>query len=494
MNNRTRIWPRICSAFIMAVAAGLVWALACIWSGYMVSLFTGSSDYVYETIVVAGDGTPLIQTYSSTQPGDPTFRTLNGKPYESDVRSQLTPGIIGNPPRPPGLMEQTLSWQQRVAGVSDNQRRPTSWYLIRNEAQLGQAYLVGYDEQSRLCIGYIGRTGFRRSMPPQEEWFDVGRRIQSWSSGIFASTGYVQSGGRANSQNYAEQRFPSWRIFLIDGQRLLEIDLRERSIRTMLESPDLLDVAVASEAVSKADADPPQEPSNQPQYRVIARLTDRILVFDPPTSDKKEFSLPESLRDRALTTYLLGPDELLLEYWLEEGQPYGPTQLAWLKQDGKFDREQTITLAHPDTGSERLATWMAAGMAPVPIGWLGVTTLLAPLSMLQVNQTKTYAEGLAKVFEFAGPAFMGVIVLGIVLAWITYRLQRKYRRPGTSAWATFVLLLGVPGLIAYWLENRRTKLESCDACGEVVPRDRDVCAACNAQFPTPPLVGTEIFA
>ena len=494
MNNRTRIWPRICSALIMALAAGMVWALACIWCGYMVSVFTSSRDYVYESIVVAGDGTPLIQTYASAQPGEPTFRTLDGKPYEADVRFQLTPGTIGNPPPPPGLMENSLTWQQRVTGLSDNQRRPTSWYLIRNDAPLGHAYLVGYDEQSKLCIGYIGRTGFRRAMPSQEEWFEVGRRIQSWSSGIFASTGYVQSGGRANLQNYGEQRIPAWLLFLIDGERLLEIDLRERSVRVVLESPNLLDVAVATEGLPKVDADTPQENRTGPQYRVAARFTDRIVVLDPPSGDKREFLLPASLHDRALTAYVLGPDELLLQYWLEEGRPYGPTQLAWLKRDGNVDREQTVTLARPQTESERVAAWMAAGVAPVPLGWLAVTALLAPLSMLQFNMTSSYSEGLANAFEVAWPAFIGVIALGIVLAWLTYRLQRKYRRPGTGAWSTFVLLFGLPGFIAYWLENRRTKLESCSACGEIVPRDREACAACEAQFPTPPLVGTEIFA
>jgi hypothetical protein len=57
-----------------------------------------------------------------------------------------------------------------------------------------------------------------------------------------------------------------------------------------------------------------------------------------------------------------------------------------------------------------------------------------------------------------------------------------------------VLLLGLPGFFGYWLEHRRPKLESCDACDEIVPRDREACAACDAQFPTPPLMGTEIFA
>jgi hypothetical protein len=265
-------------------------------------------------------------------------------------------------------------------------------------------------------------------------------------------------------------------------------------VRVLLESPDLLDVAVATEAVPKVDADNPQETRTPPQYRVAMRLTDRIVVLDPPTGDKREFLLPESLRDRALTTYILGDDELLLQYWLEEGRPYGPTQLAWLKRDGKIDREQTITLARPATESERVATWMAAGVAPVPIGWLAVLGLVAPLSMLQTNATATYAEGFTKAFSIAWPALIAVIVLGIVLAWLTYHLKRKYRRPATGVWTTFVALLGLPGFIAYWLENRRTKLESCAACGDIVPRDREACAACDAQFPTPPLVGTEIFA
>jgi hypothetical protein len=114
--------------------------------------------------------------------------------------------------------------------------------------------------------------------------------------------------------------------------------------------------------------------------------------------------------------------------------------------------------------------------------------------MLQTNDVPTYADGLAKVFGLAWPPLVLVIVVGAALAWLTYRLQQKYRRPGTGAWVTFVLLLGLPGFLAYWLEQRRPKLEACGSCHAIVPRDRDACAACDSQFPAPPLVGTEIFA
>jgi hypothetical protein len=61
-------------------------------------------------------------------------------------------------------------------------------------------------------------------------------------------------------------------------------------------------------------------------------------------------------------------------------------------------------------------------------------------------------------------------------------------------WTTIVLLFGWPAFLAYWIEHCRPKMESCGQCGNVVPRDRDACAACKALFPAPATVGTEIYA
>ena len=87
-----------------------------------------------------------------------------------------------------------------------------------------------------------------------------------------------------------------------------------------------------------------------------------------------------------------------------------------------------------------------------------------------------------------------MIALSAVLAWQTVKLQRKYHRPATRVWATFVFLLGLPGFLAYLVEQRRPKMEACPQCKENVPRDRSACASCHTEFLAPPRLGMEIFA
>jgi urea transporter len=110
------------------------------------------------------------------------------------------------------------------------------------------------------------------------------------------------------------------------------------------------------------------------------------------------------------------------------------------------------------------------------------------------NEAPTYAAAMAKVLEMVWPGLIIVTVIGCLSAWVVWRWQRKYFRPATRAWCTFAFLVGPPGVLAYWLEMHRTKLEACGECQKTVPRDRDACAACATPFPAPSLVGTEIFA
>jgi hypothetical protein len=133
-------------------------------------------------------------------------------------------------------------------------------------------------------------------------------------------------------------------------------------------------------------------------------------------------------------------------------------------------------------------------VAPIPAGWATVLGLIAPVAMLQEYKATSYVDALAQGLSFAGLPFVIVILTGALLAWLTLRLQRKYRRSASGVWATFIFLCGLPGFLAYLIEHRRPKLEACPQCGEIVPRDRDACAACNAEFPPPAPVGTEIFA
>jgi hypothetical protein len=105
-----------------------------------------------------------------------------------------------------------------------------------------------------------------------------------------------------------------------------------------------------------------------------------------------------------------------------------------------------------------------------------------------------YPSALAYATNVAWAPMLAVLLINTALAFLTLRQQRKYRRPGSMVWAVFVFLFGVAGYAAYFIEHWRAKLEECPECGTVVPRDREECAACNAEFAPPARIGTEIFA
>jgi hypothetical protein len=199
--------------------------------------------------------------------------------------------------------------------------------------------------------------------------------------------------------------------------------------------------------------------------------------------------LPESVREKTIQIYSTSGEQLIVQRTDNYYEPH----LMWLKSDGAVAREEKVTLAsYQDSGTEALIVAVAA--APMPIGWMSVFFAIAPIETFRTRQASTFTEAVAHNLEPTWPALIAVIVIGVALAAWTYRLQRKYHRPATGIWCTFVFLLGACGFLAYWFEHRRSKLEPCPDCGKLVPRDRDACAACNNPFPAPPLVGTEIFA
>ena len=82
----------------------------------------------------------------------------------------------------------------------------------------------------------------------RDEWFDVGRNRFDWGSNTIATTGSIQFGGRAISYGNAapaEGRLSPSLVYLIDGDRLLELDVRARNLRTIHESTGLVAVAIA---------------------------------------------------------------------------------------------------------------------------------------------------------------------------------------------------------------------------------------------------------
>jgi len=297
---------------------------------------------------------------------------------------------------------------------------------------------------------------------------------------------------------------------------LLEIDLRKRSVRAVLEIPNLQSISMLSEAkrpapgktVSTTDATPgtspasanqdhePDSSSSTPKLirRLALRSQDRIIIYDPPTKEKREFVIPKDIREKTFNVYSLSPQQLLLSVGQGHWSHGNVVDLLWIASNGEVQRKETAELVNQLPISDRQQAWAFAPAIPVPLVWLGKVSLRDPFWRLQFYKDSTYGAALKSSWDIAWPPLLVVLLISLMATAVARHWHRKYHRQQAGRWCLFVFLLGPAGLLAYWLEHRRAVLEPCANCGELAPRDREACAVCDTPFAEPPRIGTEILA
>ncbi len=529
---RRETWRAVLAALVVTIGIGVVWAFGLRWLRSVGDSIIWSEDQVYEDIAVAIDGTPVISVQSNALVNNLTVsrRTLDGRQWPVEYEHWL--GFAHLSPRnlPPGLLELPLEWNEwggRMVGGTDGRRPPTAWYVVRNDESDNHCFLAGFDAFSNLPIGYIGRQGFRATTPALADQFALPATYERRLNSFAASSQYLSWGIVWDHDLYHEGDPAPWLVFMVEADRMWEVDLRQRSAQVVLETAGIIS-ATRIKALKSTVETPPADAEaanargtpyrfaaanmqelfntvqlppagtegDKPKYSgaIAVRTNDRIVVYHSPSGNVREFKLPKQAPNHWLRVYWIVPDQLLLLF--DKGHWSGGSvhQLMWFDAAGNVEREEEVKLAGWLPETPRKKAWRMSWLAPVPLLWLLGIVLGAPLYMLQTYGATDYPTALALVSGIAWPPLIVVLAISAVLAWFSLRLQRNYRRPATAVWAAFVLLLGVPGFVAYWLEHRRPKLESCKECDQIVPRDRDACAACNAPFPAPPLAGTEIFA
>jgi hypothetical protein len=525
--RKTRTWQAVVAALVVAIGIGVAWGLL---GGWLVALAQlNNSSTVAEGISIAADGTPIIGTdaQESYQRITVSRRTLDDKPWPLDYEfwlggSQLAPYAF-----PGGLLRMPLAWEWagRVGGYTDGSNPPASWYVVRDDEPESRCYFAGFDSMTRLPIGYIGRGGLRATVPERDEQFALPGVYSRQLAPFLASTQYFQMWGLVNANRMSiQQREPAeWLIFVAEGNKVWEVDLRKRSARIFAEIPGIVSIALtdtlektvapeittdaskgAANSETRAKEPAPQSTANVASEKdrkkapdmvnILAVRTNEKLVLLTPSGQRREFNWPREVPNVGAGVYWIAPHEVL--YQFQDGHWSGGRieRLVWENDSGKVTKDVPLKLAGYPEESPHATAWAFGALVPVPILYSVGALIGAPLNMVQNYAAPTFAAGVAKSFSVVWIPLACVLALAAVLTWLTIRLQRKYRRPWTGVWATFVFLLGLPGFLAYLVECRRTKLEACPQCGAVVPRDRETCAACEKEFRAPAPVGTEIFA
>ncbi len=489
MSKQTGIVRPLGLALLLAIGFGAVYGLAAGW-GISIWEALQQPNHAYENLVVRADGTPLIERNSYGGYQNVTFHALDGREVpDPKQRGGLLAGTyLPVPGRAWTLFP--LDGNARVRRFADGQTPPNLWYFLDDGARARRGYFVGYQSQSKLCVGFIGRDGFRPDQPPVEQWFPMdGAKL----AGNRAFARYNGSGYWYGDNGEGLEDFPAWKVDMISGTEFLEVDLRTGSVTTLMESPDLTAVGIL-ETVSSSQAagEDPRRPHRH--QHLAARTTDRVLIFDAAGKQSSAYLLPEVLRERDITFYELDAGKALVIAGRLLPDHSSIQELFWIDTSGKVSRQAEATLAQYNRSSDSTEAWTPALIVPAPLALGFLATVAMPLDNQSIGLAPNYSAALAHSLAVFWPVLLAVTLLAAALAGYCLRRHRRYAQPAGGAWFVFVLLLGLPGLVAYLFHRRWPVLEKCPACGQAVPRDREVCARCGAAFPPPEPKGCEVFA
>lgn len=483
-------------AFTLAVGLGTVWGFGSGALYTLVDSLVGDTSVDYEDIVVDTTGTPYIQTRIRGNWNHKIFRTLDGKEVGLAEASTDTPSLLAPPYQAPRLFEYPIRWSERVAGINLAEKPPVSWLVLRDASRPGKAVFIGYDLTSNQRIGYVGRGGFRTTLPPVGEQFDMGSHTLASGSNRLATSGgitYGEIGSIYGSTRYRDERsLQPWQIFVCDGDLVREVNLRTRQVRVVKEFPDLVGITVIGTNSMQLTGEQEFQP---PEPRLLVRTQDQLVVYNTFDDVAQSFPIPLELRDKGFSVNTVNDGRLLLHVSRGKWERGKVSELFTINTAGEIVEQQTVRLVWGSNSQDSpFFALIPAAIVPTLFGWLGGIFLVAPLIQMQEWQVADFAEGIHIAWDKAGLGLLVVLALSLILTANTYRWQKKFSRSNTALWTTFVFLTTLPGFFAYWIMHRREPMGECAQCGTNVPQDRDVCARCAAPLPEPKLLGTEIFA
>jgi hypothetical protein len=466
----TRTWlAPLLLATILAAGALIVW----IFVYSLVGLPSLGELRIRDTLKFSTDGRTVLVSVVTTPYPRTVYRTLDGQEIEPDsieVQSLHTglPGPVGPAP-------EESYWRHRVHGFGEAHPVPTFWYLVHDDGKPGHAYFVGYDAATRRRVGYIGLKGFDAELPGVEQRFLIDRRLLAYGS--FA--GRSASEGRSPNITSGSPEL----VYVVANESLHAVDLERRTVEAIALPGKVLGATNLDEPVIV-----PDERHVIYRDRIAVRLADQMLVLSLKGETLRSLAIPDAIRNRSLALYTTtGPESVLIA---EPGRKI-PAEIYWFDAQGNVARHEQ----HKEPYVNRRAfALFATTYTPVPLllaaGWL----VAEPLLEVRLGDAPDFRTAVAEALSNVWAPLLMVSLVSATLAVVAFRRQRRLAGRGALAWAAFVFLVGPPGLVGYWLHRRWPPVERCEKCGVTVPRDRQQCLVCAAEFAPPAREGIEVFA
>jgi hypothetical protein len=472
-------------AFVLAVGFAAIWTVVGIWAAEVRAYIRRDSTDV-EVLGFRSDGTPIVMSRVGQHR---EYRDLQGNAIElpeEDYRSVLHP--IPLPVKQP-IGSEEPSWDDRIRSFADGRTPSGFWYFISDGKRDGTGYFVGYDSESRACLGYLGTAGLRETPPPAEERIPVAGAVSGVNRRVYCTqqdhSPTEHPVQRSNSRAPRGSASP-WHVYILgsDG-KLYHADLKSRTVSVSFAEDKVLSATLVAGL---------PHPVHGAPHQPVVRTEDAVFVLDECGQTLRRFAIPESLRGGAIAfaetegggavMYWSSPEDFLAS-WVRY-------RICIVDASGRASQVET-TLPYPGMGEFRT---LVGFVLPSPVGLISTVAMWRTQNLLAEGQEATRSAALIRaLIEFAPAiALAGLLAMGLAL--LCYRRQALYGagRKERIVWPLFVLLLGLPGWIGYRFGRRWSALDKCPECGVVVPRDRLACARCEVKFARPALKGIEVFA
>ncbi len=463
MNNT---WKAFASAFLLTVAAGILWGFLAGITLESVSEITRESRVRqrHERIVIHEDGTPFVQIteYGGSYHRKVTHETLDGQPAPKGLKSDddiWAPGVS---------ISRSSPWYRfqrhgRFHHILSSDDRSSYWYLVRDEASQTM-YFVLYGEPANRVQGYFGISGFQEGVPALQDRFAL--------KGFQIEHPRVVDGTRS--------------LLVQSQQRLYDVDLTGRRIRPVL--PD--ETIVAANAIH---SQPDRWRQIIQEANCLVATDRRFVVLDADAAVVRSFQLPDHLRNRDFTVYGI-TDGTAVGRTYKGDVDSVTTTLTWFDAQGTTLRTEEWSI--PTGSSPTLAAgWVLAFVVPAPVVDLGFGTLVLPtLSTLGMEDHVDKSSIIERIRAGLWLPFSATLLFSATLAWHADRRMRRYGLSRSYAWIAFILLFGLPGYLGWRFHCRWPARVPCPHCNLQTPCNQPACTSCGADFPPPKLTGTEVFA
>ncbi len=504
---------RFCLAIVLAAGLNIVWGVGLAWAIMVISSVT-QTDQPYVQILMEADGTPVrVRRFADGRAPENT--TLGGQPYPVNEKTAWLQGANLSIESPQGHLSVTRPVAPRIEGFTDGRPAPVDWFFVQFRQTESFGYFVGYDRISQQRVGYLGRSGFQLAEPTVEQVFPISRiHDGSWGvSALIAPPG--TSNGSTPQQSYVEnafdalseaspdlpaaapvRKFPPATLYLVSRDRTYRIDLRARTVKSVLEAPDWL-----TSRSSRACASPPRWPprlappaSDTALDQALAvRQEGSVIVLDASGRQETVFRLPAELADRPFNFFQMSDRSGFAMPSRDDGKTSG-TDLLWFTKEGTITNRADKVLAAPSwRTSEQSTTLLVTFAIPTPLTPVGAA-LSIPLTVDDEWGPRTYREAVWSEIPAMTPALIVSAVLVAIALGLYVRRTARYGEQRRAAWIVLIALWGLPAYFGYVLARRRPAQLPCESCGEPAPRDRDACVHCGEEFAVPAPNGLEIFA